>query len=1088
MKRINLILAVCILSVLGGCEDDRESFTSVTDLRCEYLVDPLGIDVVEPRLSWIIESNVRGQKQSAYQVLAASSEEKLAANQGDLWDSKKVETDQSIHVVYGGKALQSETRCYWKVRVWDKDGKATEWSKAAKWTMGLLNEADWQAKWIGLDGGLIKDDGKNPIADSYWIWFPQGEPAKSPPPGQMYFRRKITIPQNAVIAQAIAYVAADNYGDVFVNGKKAGSSHSFKQTVNLDITEQLKTGDNVIAVNVTNGGTTNNPAGLLAAIIVEFENTEPLKILSNRQWKASKEKPTNWTQPGFNDENWSAAAELGKLGMEPWGEIIPKAAARKLSARMLRKDLTINKKIKHATAYVCGLGLYEFYINGEKVGDRVLDPALTEYNKRFFYVTFEVGDMLKQGGNTIGVILGNGRYFAPRLVVPIESTTYGYPKLLIQMQIEYEDGSMQLITSDASWKLTVGGPITANNEYDGEDYDARKEINGWCEPGFDDSAWRKVQLVKGPAGRPAAQMIEPIRVIETIKPVKITNPKPDVYIFDMGQNMVGWCRLKVKGPRGVEVTLRHAEALDDKGLLYVDNLRSAKATGRYILKGVGAEIYEPRFTYYGFRYVEITGFPGKPDLTTLEGRVVHDDMERCGTFSCSNPLINQIYKNILWGVKGNYRSIPTDCPQRDERQGWLGDRSVESKGESYFFDIVKLYRKWLSDIKDAQKENGSVPNVAPTYWSIYTDNVTWPGSFIVIPGALYQQYGEMNILRENYPAMKKWINYMAAKYLKDNVLTKDADTYGDWCCPPESPELIHSKDPSRVTDKSLIATSYYYHLLNLMAEYAQILGKNDDIPEYTSLAGKMKTAFNKKFFNKQKSQYDNGSQTSSVLPLAFGLVPEEYKQKVFDKLVEDITVKTKGHIGTGLIGAQWLMRVLTDNGRADVAYTIASQKDYPSWGYMIEKGATTIWELWNGDTANPAMNSRNHVMLVGDLAIWMHEYLAGIRPAASGFKKIDIKPVIVGDLKYVKGCLKSPYGRLVSDWKIEGERFELNVVIPANTTAMVYVPAEKVEDVTESGKAAVKSKDLKFLRMEDGKAVFSAGSGEYKFFSKLPKS
>ncbi|MBW1769126.1 MAG: alpha-rhamnosidase, partial [Deltaproteobacteria bacterium] len=448
---------------------------------------------------------------------------------------------------------------------------------------------------------------------------------------------------------------------------------------------------------------------------------------------------------------------------------------------------------------------------------------------------------------------------------------------------------------------------------------------------------------------------------------------------------------------------------------------------------------------------------------------------------------NRIYKNILWGVKGNYRSIPTDCPQRDERQGWLGDRGGESRGESYLFDVAAFYNKWMVDIKDSQKDSGSIPDVAPAYWPIYSDNTTWPGCYIIIPGTLYEQYGDMEVLRNHYPSMKKWVNYMKV-YIKDNIMTKD--TYGDWCVPPESQELIHSQDPNRRTVAEVIGTCYFYHELKLMARYAKLLGQGVDAKEFGELAEKMKVAFNEKYFNKDKFQYDNGSQTSSVLPLAFGMVPEEHKSKVFDKLVDKILVEGKGHIGTGLIGAQWLMRVLSDNGRPDVAYKIATQKTYPSWGYMIENGATTIWELWNGNTADPAMNSHNHVMLVGDLCTWMHEYLAGIRQGAGsvGFKKIVIDPVIVGDLTSAHSCYKSQYGRIFSDWKIEGEQLALKVVIPVNTTATVYVPAEKVENVTESGKAAVKSQGLKFLQMEDGKAVFSAGSGEYKFVSTLPPS
>lgn len=918
MQKWIIFLSVTALVFGPGCAQKRETDLTVKNLRCEYLGNPLGIDVTRPRLSWVLESAKRGQMQTAYRILVASSKENLEKDTGDLWDSGKVESDRSIQVVYKGTPLKSHNHCFWKVRVWDKDGGESAWSLPAMWTMGLLNASDWKATWIGLDS--TDDDAES-----------------------------------------------------------------------------------------------------------EFS---------------------------------------------------------RLPARMLRREFRVDKEVKRATAYVCGLGLFELYLNGQKVGDHVLEPGLTEYNKHVFYVTFDVTDMLNPGANAVGVILGNGRYFAPRTTVPTRTNTFGYPKLIMQMHIEYEDGMVLDVVSDDNWKLTTNGPIRANNEYDGEEYDARMEIDGWSQAGFDDSGWDKVRLVKGPKGVLVSQMIEPIRVTETIKPVAITNPKPGIYVYDMGQNMVGWCRLTVTGSRGTKVSLRHAETIHDDGMLYMDNLRSAKVTDFYILKGDGVEIYEPRFIYHGFRFVEVSGFPGEPTLSSLEGKVVHDDLKSAGDFSCSDQLINQIYSNILWGVRGNYRSIPTDCPQRDERQGWLGDRSAESKGESYIFDIAKLYSKWMADIQDAQRDNGSVPDVAPSYWPIYSDNVTWPSCYIIIPGMLYEQYADERILEKHYSSMKKWIDFMSG-FMEDYIMPRDQ--YGDWCVPPESQELIHSEDPKRITAKEVLGTTYFYHDIRLMARYASILGKSNDAKQFNELAENMKNAFNKKFFNSETNIYSNGSQTSSVLPLAFGMVPEENRQSVFDNLVEKIMVEGKGHIGTGLIGGQWLNRVLSDNGRPDVAYTIASKKTYPSWGYMIEKGATTIWELWNGDTANPAMNSHNHVMLVGDLGIWFFECLAGIKtdPQHPGFKHIILRPRPVGDLDFVKASYNSMHGTIVSEWEIEENTFNWNVTIPTSTTATIYVPANDANSISESGKPAAQAEEVTFIRMEDGTAVFEIGSGNYTFVSQI---
>ena len=918
------------LAVITFCNVVFAQGFSVKDLRCEYRINPLGVDSEKPRLSWVIESEKRNFLQGAYRILVASSKENLAAGKGDLWDSSKVNSNQSVNIVYNGKKLQSGQQCWWKVMVWDKKGKKSAWSERASWSMGILNTSEWNGKWIGLEG---------------------------PPPAE--------------------------------------------------------------------------------------ENT-------------------------------------------------------RLPARMLRKEFEVWKKIKRVMAYVCGLGMFELYLNGEKIGNHTQDPAWTLYTKRVLYVTFDVTEKIKQGANAVGVILGNGRYYPPRKSVPFSSTYYfGHPKLMLQMEIEYEDGTKETIASDSSWKLTTEGPIRANNEYDGEEYDARMEMPGWDKVGFDDSKWQKVEEVNSPGGVLASQMIEPMVVTKTLRSRALVRHNPDIYIFDLGQNIAGWVRLKVSGPRGTKVTIRFAESLDPNGMLYTANLRGAKATDTYILKGEGVEIWEPRFVTHGFQYVEVTGFPGKPTFESIEGRVSHTDMEEVGKFECSNKLINEIYKTIVWTIRANYRGIPTDCPQRAERQGWMGDPAQRSKGESYIFSVAQFYTKWLNDMKDSQKENGDIANIVPPFFvppkdmtapplgfvtipSSYSTNVTWPSAYVMIVGWYYNQYGDVRILEEHYASMKKWMDLLKT-YVKNGTIP--LDKYGDWCVPPESPELIHSNDPNRKTDGELLATAFYYQDLNLLAKYADVLGKTEDAKEFRNQMDKVKNAFNEKFLNKDKGFYSNGTQTSSVLPLAFGMVPDEYCEKVFNKLVDNIMVKCNGHVGTGIVGIQNLMRTLTDNGRADVAYTLAAQKTYPSWGYMIGRGATTMWELWNGDTAAPNMNSQSHLMLVGDLVIWMYENLAGVKPD-SGYEKITIKPAIVGDLSFVNAKYKSVRGQIASEWKIEGDTLYMNVTIPANSTATVYVPTADVESVTEGGKKIKNVKDVAFLKKDGIYAVYAVGSGSYAFAAK----
>jgi len=896
----------------------QASQTNIKNLRCEYKINPLGVDIENPRLSWVLESNQRGVKQIAYQIFVASSLKILDNNSADIWDSKKVVSDKSIQIYYEGKPLESNKKYFWKVKIWDQDNK-THTSDAAFWTTGLFNDSDWKAKWIGLDKAVGDDD--------------------------------------------------------------------------------------------------------------------------------------------------------------------PDASKRKLTARMLRHEFEVEKKIKSATAFISGLGLFELYINGEIVGDQVLSPGLTEYNKRTFYMTFDVTKNLLSNQNAIGVILGNGRYFAPRSNEPTATRTYGYPKVICQLEIEYEDGTTSTILTDKSWKLTTEGPTRKNNEYDGELYDARMELDGWSESNYNDADWMNAELVDKPGELLVSQPNEPIKIMEELSPISVNEIKPGVFVFDMGQNMVGWVELFVNGNKGDKVTLRFAETVNEDGNLFLDNIRGAEVTDTYILKGEGDESWEPKFTYHGFRFVEVTGYPNNPLLASIKGKVIYDGIETTGTFTSSNPLINSVYKNAYWGIRGNYRSMPTDCPQRDERQGWLGDRSAECTGESFIFDISKLYDKWVTDMKDAQQESGSIPDVAPSYWPIYSDNTTWPGTFLFAPAMLYNQYGDIKTIERNYPYMQRWIKHMS-QFLKNGIMPKD--TYGDWCVPPGDLKLIHTSDHLKMTSSQYIGTAYFYYELKLMEKFANLLGKANDATEYTKTAEEMKNAFNKRFLDKEDIKYSNNSHTANILALAFNLVPPEYKDRIVGNLLQKILAESNSHVGNGLIGGQWLMRTLTNTGHADVAYTIATQKTYPSWGYMVEQGATTIWELWNGDHGDPAMNSGNHVMLLGDLIIWFYENLAGIRtdPDIPAFKHIVMKPYALGDLTYVNASYNSIYGEIKSGWKLGKNKFKWDVSIPANASATIYVPTLNNEDVMEGNKLASASEGIKFIGWKNNLAVFQIESGQYSFTSK----
>ncbi|NUM52282.1 MAG: family 78 glycoside hydrolase catalytic domain [Candidatus Hydrogenedentes bacterium] len=1076
MSRKTVLRLIALLAVVGSSLVASAAIT-VGDLKCEYRREPLGIDTVRPRLSWKLQSKRRGAAQTAHHVIVASDAKLLDEGTGDLWDSGKRDSDRSVLVPYEGKPLTSRQQYWWKVRVWDELGEASEWSAPQRWSMGILRSEEWTAQWIGDDSSPVRKG----LNGAHWLWYPEGNPAEGAPLGARYFRFALDVPTDKHIDSARTLIAADNSASVFVNGTPAGINPDYHIAGEFDIGELLKPGRNVVAVKAENGGESDNPAGLIGVVEVTFSDGSMLRSATDASWRVAKEDAANWTAPEFDDSAWAPAMELGPHGIKPWGDVsIPED--RRLAARMLRRTVELNKPVRSALVYMAGLGLSELYVNGRRIGDHVLSPALSDYTKRVYYVTYDVTPELRPGANAIGVQLGNGRYYAPRGSSFVGMLSYGYPKLLLQLHVEFEDGTSQVVVSDAQWKLSTDSPIRTNNEFDGEEYDARMETPGWSEPAFDDSTWRPATVVPAPEGVLASQSIEPIRVVETVTPKSVRRVKPGVYLVDMGQNMVGWCRVRLNGPAGTKVRMRHAETLKDDGSLYVANLRSAKAEYVHTLKGSGDEFCEPHFTYFGFRYVEMRGVPGELSPDMIEGKVVHDDVEPAGTFACSNETINAIYRNAVWGIRGNYRSVPTDCPQRDERQGWLGDRSEESRGEMYLYDLALFYEKWVQDMEDAQKDTGSVPDVAPPYYPFYTDNVTWPSSFIIIPGTLYEKYGDMRVIEKHYPAMKRWVDYMC-QFIKDDLMPRDQ--YGDWCVPPESQDLIHSKDPKRKTSGDLIGSAYFYHDLTLMARYASLLGKAGDAERFSGLAGKMKSAFNRTYLNEQSGTYDNGTQTSCVLPLAFGIVPEARRAAVFDHLTKKIAVENNGHIGTGLIGGQWLMRTLASNGRSDIGYTLATQRDYPSWGYMIDHGATTIWELWNGNTADPAMNSHNHVMLLGDLLVWFYEYLAGIRPdpEAPGFKHFILRPEPVDGLDFARATYRSPYGVIESEWKHDGDEFTWSLSVPPNSTSDVYVPTSDAGSVSETDGAENDAQRLEPLRKEADRVVYRVGSGTYRFSS-----
>ena len=741
----------------------------------------------------------------------------------------------------------------------------------------------------------------------------------------------------------------------------------------------------------------------------------------------------------------------------------------RIAARYLRKEFQLRDEILEARLYICGLGQYSAFINGSEIApEEIFKPALSDYRKRVYFNAYDVTEQLHRGDNAIGVILAAGRYFAMRYNRgenewggETHVMHYGRPRMILQLEVTYKDGSTERIVSNDSWKITNQGPIRTLNEFDGETYDARLELGNWSSAGYDDSKWIPVFGVHPPEGKLMPQANPNLRVQDTVRPVALFR-KGNQWILDMGQNMVGYLNMRLRGQHdGDTVTLRFGENLNSDSTLYTENLRGAGFTDRYIADtrhGTSLQ-WHPTFTYHGFRYVEITGTRETPSLNDFEGLVLYDEMAVTGHFETSDEVINTVYRNAYWGIRGNYRSMPTDCPQRDERMGWTGDRTTGNYGESYIFDNHRLYAKWLIDGEDSQWHSGSLSDVWPNYWRRYTDNMTWPGALITVSDMLYTRYGDIEPIRQHYDAMKRWMLYMKRSYLVDGILTRDC--YGDWCMPPESLDLVHAKDPSRMTKAAVISTPFYCYLAGKMAYFADLFGKTDDATLFRNDIEYITKKYNEQYLDRKTGQYDNGTVTANILPLAFGMVPKDMEQKVFGNIIDKTVNEFGGHVSTGVVGIQQLMRTLTNHGRGDLALKIARNDTYPSWGYMARNGATTIWELWNGNTAAPYMNSGNHVMLLGDLILWEYEYLGGIRALEPGYTKIQLKPYFLKGLRFVNCSYESVSGRIESRWIRHGNLLEWYFLIPPNTTAEVWFPSKKGYEVKTYGSG------LHVLRMKE---------------------
>jgi alpha-L-rhamnosidase len=1062
-KSLSVVTAIIILA--------PASFAAPVHLRCEYLENPLGIDAATPHLSWQSDNTERNWKQSAYEILVASDEANLRPGKADVWDSGKVDSTEAVGIAYAGSPLESRRGYYWKVRVWDAAGQVSESTETAWWEMGLLRATDWKAKWIHWKNHEGDADRKG----IRWIWVPGQDALAVVPRTIATFRVTVKLPEKA--RDAVLLLATRGDFVATVNGHEVDAKRRWTTFDRRDISDQLIVGENTIEITVTAPAPrgvgpeagAKTTAALAALVKITRPNGSILRFPTNQRWKASLERAS------LEKTRWQSAhvvAELADMRVGDPGEL-PQPAA------YLRRTLTISKTVQSARLYVTALGSYRAFVNGRQAGTDVLTPDFTDYRKRVLYQVYDVTSSLVNGNNVIGALLGNGWYGSGLTWIGM----HFFPspnRFIAQLELAYADGTHQTVVTDESWKAAAS-PILQSTIYAGEVYDARLEQVDWQKSGFDDSAWKTAAVAPAPAIAVSAERTHPARVIATLNPKRLTPGGNGTYIFDMGQNMVGWATLKVKGPAGTKVQLRFAEILNPDGTIYTANLRNADATDVYILRGGGdekdEETFSPHFTFHGFRYIEMTGYPGTPPLDAIKGDVVSSvSGDPVAKLTTSSDLVNQMWSIGIWGQRGNFLSIPTDCPQRDERLGWMGDAGVFWRTGSYNFDIAAFSQKFIQDIVDAQNRQGAFANVSPNALPSSADETEdsasddsdrtgapgWGDAGVIVPWTTWLQYGDKAIIEENWDAMRRWMDFIQRRnpdFLRAKAL---GPNYADWLAPDEH------------TNRDLLATAYWSLIANMMSQMAHAIGKSADAKRYDDVVQNIRTAFRKAYIQ-DNGEVGTGTQTSYVVALYTKMAPESLEPLLVDKLVKDIEARD-WHLSTGFLGTPFLLFTLADHGRSDVAYRLLLNDTYPSWGYMLSKGATTWWERWNGDTGDPSMNSYNHYAF-GSVVAWVYRYAAGIDtlPNSPGFKEIVIHPHLDSRMTAARAEYDSIYGKIISDWKgTDAGPFSLSVTVPANTSAKVFLPAIAGAQLTEDGNPVD-------AQPERGSYVVTVGSGSYKF-------
>ena len=1056
-----------------------------TNLQCDAWQNPVGIDSTAPRLSWQLQSTLAGERaqaQTAFQILVASSINLLENNQGDLWDSGKF-VSSAISTNYSGTTLTSAQQVFWKLRVWDKNNQASAWSPAATWTMGLLSPSDWRGGWlVSSKNSNLSLNGCN------WIWYPEGNPASSAPVATRYFRKCISIRSDSALASATLLLAADNSFVAFVNGTNIGQGSDYTVATPFTVTTQLQPGTNTIAIAASNGGTSPNAAGLIGKLILNYADGSQTNIQMDTTWKAQNSLQSNWQVSGFDDSSWTNALVLGTFGISPWGT----GVTLQTGLPIFRRQFVVNPGLQYAVICICGLGQYELSANSAKVGDALLAPGWSKYDKTCLYDTFDLTSYLANGTNAIGVMLGNGMYnVQPTSRYSKFTGSFGPPKVIAQIELFYTNGTSQIIPTDAQWQ-TTSGPITYSQVYGGEDYDARLVQAGWNQAGFNAVSWSPVVVTNGPGGilRGQSRAAPPVIATLTLQPITTNSLSSSTIVYDLGQNAAVIPTLLAHGQAGATIQITPAELTNPDGTINRGSVGGGSAYWQYTLAGAGSETWTPKFFYHGCRYLQVvlTAAPGSsrlPVVDSLSGIVIQSAVASVGNFSCSSDLLNRTRTLIRWAQRNNLISILTDCPHR-ERLGWLEQYNLHGPSLRYEFDVGTLFTKTMQDMADSQTTSGLQPSIAPEFVVFsggFRDSPEWGSSVIIVPWQQYLFTGDNTLLQNYYSVMTNYFSYLQNQAV-NNFLTYPSGL-GDWYdIGPNAPG--YSQD----TPISLTADAYYCMDAQILGQVATILGNNIDAARFNTLATKISSAFNSTYYSSANGYYATGSQTAQSLPLYLGLVNPTNQAAVVSALVANVNAQG---LTAGDIGHRYLLRALADMGRSDVVYSLHGGTNNPGYGYILNQDATALTEAWD---ANPT-DSQDHFML-GHITEWFYHDLAGIQldPSAPGFQSVIIKPAFVGGITSASGNYNSVRGLIASSWTCTNNQATLNVTIPVGSSGSIYLPLlgsvttnlvvqENGTTIWQNGVLAGSSPGATYSQVQGSGSqtymVWMVGSGSYQF-------